>query len=55
MMQRALNGEMRRVAVERGLATEEEFDEMVKAWKEWIEAPDAIHGIVNGELIIRIP
>jgi hypothetical protein len=54
MMQRALGGEMRRVCIEKGLAAEEEFDEMVKGWKEWIEAPDAIHGIVNGELIIQI-
>lgn len=51
--ERGKNGEMRRKAIEKGERTAEEFDEMVKAWDEWIASENACTACINGELVIR--
>lgn len=42
-------------AVERGLATDAELDEIRAAWLEWIDAPGAWFAIPNGEILCRKP
>lgn len=44
---------VRKVALESGLATEGDLEEMAKAWEEWEERDDANLGMLQGEIIIR--
>ncbi|SPQ26431.1 e0457765-177d-4f87-a10c-ad29bd81645c [Thermothielavioides terrestris] len=53
MIGRLKEGPMRSKALETGLATEEEIEEMVKAWEEWIRTDSATLGIMNGEVVIK--
>ncbi|KAH6912987.1 S-adenosyl-L-methionine-dependent methyltransferase [Coprinopsis sp. MPI-PUGE-AT-0042] len=50
--ERASAGGMRRKALEEGLRTAEQMDEMAKAWDQWIEAEDACIACINGEIVI---
>ena len=49
---RILNGEMRKKALELGVATEAELDEMGAEWQRWIETEDATCGTIHGQLVI---
>lgn len=51
--ERTKAGGMRTKAIEMGLRTAEQMDEMVKAWDEWIEADYATTACINGEVIIQ--
>ncbi|KAL2128195.1 hypothetical protein VTI74DRAFT_9531 [Chaetomium olivicolor] len=53
MIERLRSGQMREKGMELGLTTEEGVEEMIKAWEEWIETPDATLGIMNGEVIVK--
>jgi hypothetical protein len=55
MAERSRQGQARVKAIELGLATEEEMDEMATSWEEWSETDGASLGIMNGELIIKKP
>ncbi|KAF2166480.1 hypothetical protein M409DRAFT_54823 [Zasmidium cellare ATCC 36951] len=53
MRDRVQAGEMRKVALERGLGWgEEDMDKMAQAWDEWIEAEDGCFGCLHGEVLI---
>ena len=43
---------MRTQGLEMGFNTEKELDDMVAAWGDWIEADDAMLGIMNGQVIV---
>jgi ubiquinone/menaquinone biosynthesis C-methylase UbiE len=49
---RVLNGEMRKKALELGVATEAELDEMGAEWQRWIDTEDATCGTIHGQLVI---
>ncbi|EGO53999.1 hypothetical protein NEUTE1DRAFT_124374 [Neurospora tetrasperma FGSC 2508] len=53
MIERLRTGQMRQRGIEVGLTTEEDIEEMVKGWREWMERGDATLGIVNGEVIVK--
>lgn len=52
---RILSGEIRKQALELGLATEAEMDEMGAEWQRWIETEDATCGMIHGQIIVRKP
>ncbi|KAI5457068.1 S-adenosyl-L-methionine-dependent methyltransferase [Mariannaea sp. PMI_226] len=52
MSQRLRDGQMRSKAIELGIATEDEIEEMIKAWDEWSRTDDATLGIMNGEALV---
>jgi ubiquinone/menaquinone biosynthesis C-methylase UbiE len=52
---RILGGEMRKQALELGLATEAEMDEMGAEWQRWIETEDATCGMILGQIVVRKP
>lgn len=52
LRERARAGGMRQKAIEEGLRTAEQMDEMVKAWDEWIKAEDACIACINGEIVV---
>ena len=49
---RVLSGEMRKKALELGVATEAELDEMGAEWQRWIDTEDATCGTIHGQLVI---
>lgn len=52
MMERLKNGQMRGKAIELGMVTEQEIDDMVDAWDKWSKTDDATLGIMNGEVLV---
>lgn len=46
---------MRKKAIELGIVTETDLDDIAKAWDEWIATEDACFGLMNGEVLIRKP
>ena len=52
MADRCLTGRTREKAVEEGIASEEQLEEMAEGWRKWIEAEDGWFGCLQGELII---
>ncbi|KAK7408533.1 hypothetical protein QQX98_009294 [Neonectria punicea] len=52
MMERLRDGQMRGKAIELGIATEQEIDDMANAWDEWSKTDDATLGIMNGEVLV---
>lgn len=53
MVSRISEGPSREKALEIKAASEEELDDMVAALDAWLEAPDAVQALVNGELLVR--
>ena len=53
MVARIVSGPSREKALEIKAATEEELEEMIAAWHDWVEAPDAVQALVNGEVLIK--
>ncbi|KAK0921270.1 hypothetical protein LTS16_004903 [Friedmanniomyces endolithicus] len=53
MAERCRRGGGRDKALELGIATEADFEEMAEAWAEWQAAEDAYHGMMHGEILIR--
>jgi len=53
MAERCRRGGGRDKALELGIATEADFEEMAEAWAEWQAAEDACHGMMHGEILIR--
>jgi hypothetical protein len=52
MASRLREGGIRKKAIDMGIATEADIDEMAAAWEEWIKTPDAVHGSMHGEILI---
>lgn len=55
LAERVRNGGMRKKAIELGIVTETDLDDIAKAWDEWIATEDACFGLMNGEVLIRKP
>lgn len=41
------------IAVENGLATKEELDEISRAWKGWVKDEDGWFGVLHGQVICQ--
>ena len=54
MSERLKTGGMRKIAIQNGLATEEDIEGMIKSWEEWQGREEASLGMMNGEIIIRV-
>ncbi len=46
-------GGLREKALKFNLGTEDEFEEMAKAWEEWAERDDASLAMLQGEILIQ--
>ena len=44
---------MGKKALEMGLATTAELEDMARAWEEWVETEDACYASLHGEVLIR--
>lgn len=44
---------MRNKAIECGFASEDEIEDMIKAWGEWSKTGEATLGIMNGEVLVN--
>ena len=53
MAERIRNGEMRKKALDMGIANEADLKGMAKAWDVWVETSDACFGCMHGEILIR--
>jgi hypothetical protein len=42
-------------AIEIGLATADDLQEMAGAWRRWAAHPDAWFGLLHGEILCRVP
>ena len=54
MADRCMNGNTRKKALEAGIATEDEMQEMAQAWKKWMDAEDGWFGCMHGEVLVRL-
>ncbi len=52
MINRLKDGQMRPKALEMGIAVQQDFDEMIEGWEEWMETEDAMLAMINGTAII---
>ncbi|OQO09055.1 hypothetical protein B0A48_05946 [Cryoendolithus antarcticus] len=50
---RIISGSMRTTALELGIASEAEMDEMAKEWERWMANEDACSGSLHGELLVQ--
>lgn len=55
MAERARSGKMRERPLKEGWYSEEEMDEMVKGWEDWVKAEDGSFGCMHGEILIWKP
>jgi hypothetical protein len=46
-------GSLREKALKFGLGTENDFEEMAKAWEEWAKRDDAILAMLQGEILVQ--
>ncbi|KAH6617549.1 S-adenosyl-L-methionine-dependent methyltransferase [Chaetomium tenue] len=53
MISRLQSGQMRDKGLEMGITTVEDIEDMIKAWREWIETEGATLGLMNGEVIVK--
>ncbi|KAK5747512.1 hypothetical protein LTR17_000153 [Elasticomyces elasticus] len=53
MAERIKKGGMRDKALQMGIATEADCENMAWGWEEWQGAEDACHGMMHGEILIR--
>ncbi|KAK3643064.1 hypothetical protein LTR56_010438 [Elasticomyces elasticus] len=53
MAERIKKGGMRDKALQMGIATEADCENMAQAWEKWQAAEDACHGSLHGEILIR--
>jgi hypothetical protein len=53
MIERLRTGQMRTKGIELGITTEQEIDDMIKAWEKWITTEEATLGIMNGEVVVH--
>jgi hypothetical protein len=53
MVERIRGGRIRKAGLESSLTTENDLEEMAKAWEEWEERDDASLGMIHREIIIQ--
>ncbi|KAE8447220.1 hypothetical protein EG329_011051 [Mollisiaceae sp. DMI_Dod_QoI] len=53
MVERVRGGKIRNAALAAGWVTEEDLEEMAKAWEEWEETDEASLGMMHGEILIQ--
>lgn len=53
MVERLRKGGIRDKALQLGIATEADLDEMINAWEAWVAAEDGLYGSMHGEVLIR--
>jgi hypothetical protein len=53
MVERVRGGRLREVGLKSGLVTENDLEEMAKAWEEWAERDDASLAMMHGEILIQ--
>lgn len=53
MVERIRNGGMRQKALAEGMVTEEQLEEMIRGWEEWLDAEDGFLGCMHGEVVIE--
>jgi hypothetical protein len=53
MVERVRGGRLREVGLKSGLVTENDLEEMSKAWEEWAERDDASLAMMHGEILIQ--
>ena len=53
MAEQVRGGRVRKAGLESGRLTEDELEEMAKAWEEWQDRDDAILGMMQGEILIQ--
>lgn len=53
MLDAMQHGRLRSVGLQAKLVTEDDLEEMIGAWKEWLKADGAILGMMHGEILIR--
>ncbi|RYP46595.1 hypothetical protein DL768_007217 [Monosporascus sp. mg162] len=53
MAERIRSGEMRKKAIELGLITDSDVEEMAAGWEAWAERDDASLGMMHGEILIQ--
>ena len=54
MVDRCMNGDTPKKAIELGIAKEEDMKKMSEAWKKWVDAEDGWFGCLHGELLIKL-
>jgi hypothetical protein len=53
MIELVRSGRLRDISLKSGLASEDELEEMAKAWEEWIGTDDASLAMMQGEIIVQ--
>ncbi|KAG0367893.1 putative ubiE/COQ5 methyltransferase [Gamsiella multidivaricata] len=53
MKERTLSSAFATIALDKGLATQEELKDMAQGWQKWIEDDDGWYAILHGEIICR--
>lgn len=53
LMETVRSDRIRKAGLASGLITENDLDEMAKAWEEWVESDDASLGMIHGEILIQ--
>jgi hypothetical protein len=53
MVERVRGGRLREVGLKSGLVTENDLEEMAKAWEEWAGRDDASLAMMHGEILIQ--
>ncbi|KAF2857377.1 S-adenosyl-L-methionine-dependent methyltransferase [Piedraia hortae CBS 480.64] len=52
-LERLREGNLGKTALEKGYATKEEIEGMIKAWEKWSESEDGVYGCMLGEILIK--
>lgn len=53
MIELVRRGRLRETGLETGIASEDELEEMAKAWEEWVEKDDATLAMMQGEIMVQ--
>lgn len=54
MGERVVQSSFAKMAIEGGIATQEQLKEIEQGWKEWVAAEDGWFGVMNSEIICRV-
>lgn len=53
MIEHVQNGKLRQIGLDRGFMTEQDLEEIAKAWEEWVGREDGVLGMMQGEVLIE--
>ena len=54
MVDRCVNGTVRKKAIEMEIVREDELREMSEAWEKWVNAEDGWFGCMHGEVLVNL-